>query len=498
MSQEPIIPLRWRQLFDAVCEGIVSAAEVAELQAILQSDEQARRLYRDYCRLHVDLHFVVRGCRATGAVGDVIHQGRRTPLLGFLGDLGPRSGGILSSYSLVFSLLGLVAVVGSLAAAVGWALHGRQPEQAVAAAAPAARLTRAIDCRWNGPEVGFSPGAELVAGRELELAAGEAEIAFRSGARIVVRGPSILKIESENSARLLVGRVTARADTKRSHGFILHTQTASVLDLGTEFHVQAAADGHAEIHVTAGTVEIQTVKHQARHRLQVGDTAQVEPGDAGVYAVIESGSGTSAFTFPTIAPPSNKDYADATQHHATIRVAEGTLHGESGPIPRLLDGKGQSTADSPGESVFFANNQKGKILLDLGKAVRVRKVDTYSWHAYEKVSAGHDRYDTRATQRYNLYGYVGERPPATAGDPAAHGWILISRVNTDDFFSVPPAVNRPTQQAVSITAADGNVGRYRFLLWDVHPTHVSPYPPYPEGEQNTFFGEFDVFAEDGP
>ena len=61
-------------------------------------------------------------------------------------------------------------------------------------------------------------------------------------------------------------------------------------------------------------------------------------------------------------------------------MAEGTLAPDSGPVELLLDGAGQSTADSPHQSVFFANNQKGKILLDLGRAVRVQKINSYSWH----------------------------------------------------------------------------------------------------------------------
>jgi len=500
MNYEPLIPLRLRLLFDAICDGVPTAEQLAELEAILRSDEQARRLYREYCRLHVDLHFVVRGRRAMDAVGDAIHgdvlrKENRSPVLGFLGQAGQQSWGFLSEHAMLFSVLAAVLVVGSLATLAGVAIHGRQRVEIAAASPPMARISSEINCRWNNAEAGLSPGAELTAGQKLELAAGEAEIAFRSGAVVVVRGPSILQIESENSARLLVGRVTARAETEQSHGFTLHTQTTAVVDLGTEFHVQAAADGHSEIQVTAGAVEIQTVKHPAKHRLQVGDTAQVEPGEAGVFAVIESGSGTADFKFPTIEPPSGTDYADASRHHATIRIAEGKLAPDSGPVGLLLDGRGQSNADSPHESVFFANNQKGKFLVDLRKAIQVRKINSYSWHTCLTVPVETDRYDTRATQHYNLYGYAGDSPPPTEGDPAAHGWTLISRVNTDSYFSVPPIKNRPTQQAVSITAADGGVGRYRFLLWDVQPTHVIPFPPHAEQEQNTFFGEFDVYGE---
>jgi hypothetical protein len=499
MSRGPVIPLRLRLLFDVACDGEASAEQWAELEAILRSDEQARRLYLEYCRLHVDLHFAVRGRRAVGIVSDAIRRDalrkeKRSPVLGFLGDSARRGWGFVSDHTVLFSLLAVVLVLGSLTVLVGLSLRPKG-EVGGSAPPPAARLARTSDCRWNNVAAGFSPGTELVAGQTLELAAGEAEIVFSCGAVVLLRGPSIIEIESRKAARLLVGRMSARADTAESRGFTLHTHANSVVDLGTEFHVQTAADGHSEIYVSSGAVEIRSAKNQLEHRLSAGQTAQIEPGDAGIFAVIESGDDTAAFTFPTIAPPSCTDYADASQHHATIRVAEGKLAPDSGPVELLLDGKGQSNADSPHESVFFANNQKGKVLLDLGKAVQVRKINSFSWHTCATVPVETDRYDTRATQHYNLYGYAGDHPPPSEDDLVSAGWTLISRVNTDAFFSVPPVKNRPKQQGVSIMAANGDVGRYRFLLWDVHPTHVIPFPPHSEQDQNTFFGEVDVYAE---
>ena len=50
-------------------------------------------------------------------------------------------------------------------------------------------------------------------------------------------------------------------------------------------------------------------------------------------------------------------------------------------------------------------------------------------------------------------------PPPTGGDPAASGWTLISRVNSDAFFAVLPRVEWPAQLAVSITGKGGQIGR---------------------------------------
>jgi hypothetical protein len=338
-------------------------------------------------------------------------------------------------------------------------------------------------------------GSGLTPGQRIDVAAGEVEIAFDCGVVVVLYGPSILEVQSYKKAELLMGHAMARAETAEGHGFVLATRTAAATDLGTEFHVQAAVDGHSEIYVTRGAVEVTAGNDQRKRRIEAGQIAQVEPGSAGIIAVIESGANTPAFTFPTIEPPSAKDYAHAAEHHVTIR-SEGKLAPDSGSPAVLLDGHAQSKADSPGESCFFADNEQGRFVLDLGKPVRIQKINSYSWHAFAGAPAEHDRYDVRATQRYDLYGYEGDTPPAAEGSPVEHGWVLISRVNTDEFFSVPPVKNRPMQQAVSITAASGDVGRYRFLMWSVKPTHVKALPPHgPENDENTFFGELDVYAE---
>lgn len=432
--------------------------------------------------------------------------GSSSPILGFLGSLTNLGG----SFTRVFwTLLALVSTMALVALAMrgiyvhvdgpGPEIANRKSEIAVPVpvpipnpSAPVARLTRLVNCRWMDAAAVIESGSGLAPGQRIDIVAGEAEITFACGAVVNVRGPSMLEIESDKSLQLLMGRLSARAATERSHGFAVHTRTASVIDLGTEFSVQAAADGHSEVYVVDGAVKLHTANHKFEHRLEAGQTAQIEPGEAGILTIIEGGSERPDFKFPTIAPPSQTDYADAMQRHATIRVVEGELKSDSAPVELLLDGRGQSKPDSPDESVFFADGQKGKILLDLGKAMSVHKINTYSWHTIAPREGLFDL-SARATQHYRLYGSASDTLPATQGDPAAHGWTLINRVNTDGFFSVPPVKNRPGQQAVSIVSSNGSVGRYRFLLWEVEP---EPAYDVRHGNVNTFFGEFDVYADD--
>jgi hypothetical protein len=222
--------------------------------------------------------------------------------------------------------------------------------------------------------------------------------------------------------------------------------------------------------------------------LRAGEDVLVEPGTPSIITRIEPGDGTAAFKFPTIEPPSDKDYADASQGHASIRVFRGKPHVNSEPLAVLLDGRGQSTADSRAQSFFFSDNTSGMILLNLGRSVNVRKVNTYSWHQdYDRPAIR-----IRATQNYLLYGSNDPESPSVDHE-IGNGWTLIARVNTDEFFGMPEAEARPAQQGVSISAGQGPIGQYRYLLWDVRPTRSNT-----ETEpctDNKFYGEFDVYAE---
>jgi hypothetical protein len=529
----------------------LTAEEALQLERLVTQDPRARRFYYEFvcdaCNLRAcadrNTNMPTESDARIAAIPQVSPTAAPpapvSPVHGFPLDVQQQGWGFLFNHLVLFSFVGLL-IAASVAGVIASRTISRPPAQLAsatvtnppptnvaaadsrqAATPPAnsaasspravARIGRVTDCHWTNSGAVLATGARLQPGREIDITKGQVEIVFDCEVVVTLYGPSILLVKSDKQVQLLMGHAMARADTRRGHGFAISTRTATAFDLGTEFDVQAAPDGHSEVYVTRGAVEVQSHNSTGRQRLEAGQTAQVEPGDAGIITVIEGGSNTPDFKFPTIEPPSKDDYADRSQHHASIRVVQGQLDIHSGPIELLLDGRGQSTKDAPRESVFVADNTKhGRILLDLGKIVLVHKVNTYSWHVYEDVEAGSARRDSRATQRYTLYGCAGNVPPPPDGDPATRGWKLISRVNTDEAFTVPPVKNRPPQQAVSTTGTNGKIGQYRFLLWDVEPTHVDAYSPPLQSkgpsvadrpgwltpqDESTFFGEFDVYAE---
>jgi hypothetical protein len=511
-------------LLSALCDGVASPEQMDRIEDLLRRDPAARRFYLRYMDLHARMmqHPALRHVQSEdrGTRARMMNVECRKPNVESL-DVRHSAFDIRHStirVQVAASALALLLLVGTATvvywhsvrsedqlgyplagheAVASWPTAGsrepgagvRRAPPSLLPAVPAARLT-AVDCQWVNPESALRQGESLPAGRRLELASGQVEVVFRSGAKVNIHGPAIFEVQSDNSGFLTLGRLTARADTPQSRGFTVHSRTAATVDLGTEFTVVAAQDGHSQIHVVEGAVEVRLSNGKAQRRLGVGQSIEVEPGSPSVIARIEPGEGTAAFKFPTIEPPTSHDYADASKGLARIRVVRGRAHYDSGPVEILLDGKGQPKSDAPRESFFFNLNESGMILLDLGQKISVKKVNTYSWH--QRHDLPRDR--TRATQKYYLYGSARPEAPAAGANPAAAGWTLIAQVNTDEFFGFPRATARPEQQAVSITATNGGpIGGFRYLLWDIRPTRADESAV---AYDNTFYGEFDVYKEE--
>lgn len=342
----------------------------------------------------------------------------------------------------------------------------------------------------------WETGDSLKPGDLLELAAGSVEISFRSGASTRLVGPARFEIVSENSGFLHYGEAESRADSPSSHGFTIQTRSGNFIDQGTEFLTTAGSDGFSQMHVTSGAVDVE-VSGLARQRLEKGSGLGIEPGERPVLIRIEAGEETPAFQFPSIAPPSDEDWADRRQGHDAVELISvdqkgrtNLVHRSSGPPIVLFDGKGQNGPNLPGESFFFSNSTTGMILLDLGELVFISKIHTYSWH----LKGSEERRDKalRAVQRYTLWGATGDRPgqPPSEDDPGS--WTRIARVDTDAFFGVTDSIERPAQQACAITSTTPSLGLYRYLIFELKPTWL----PGEGQERHTFLGEIDVFAHE--
>jgi hypothetical protein len=347
------------------------------------------------------------------------------------------------------------------------------------------------DVRWLSAPL--ARGNALDSGTSLQLASGNVEVHFQSGALTLLHGPAHLELVSNNSAFLHYGEAFSRADNEESQGFTIQTHSGNFVDRGTEFLTTARTDGFSQLHVTSGAVDVDVAGHE-RQRLRTGSGLGIEPGEIPVLIRIETGDETPAFQFPTIPPPTDSDFADQRQGNTSVEWLptdptdkRNHLAPPSGPVDLVIDGRAQSGEDEPAESLFFRDGANGLILIDLGREVPVSKINTYSWH--RNLEAPDLR--RRAVQRYTLWGCGAEKPPAQPNSEINAGWTRIARVNTDAFFGVREEPDRPPQQACSIFSGGNKaIGSFRYLLFEVSPT------PMPEGmrPRHTFFGEIDIFT----
>jgi hypothetical protein len=178
------------------------------------------------------------------------------------------------------------------------------------------------------------------------------------------------------------------------------------------------------------------------------------------------------FQFKGVPSPAKDDAAA----HAELALIAGRPDGNSAGLNALTDGLLPGEDDQPGANFFFrAGSWGGRIRMDLGRAIDIAQIHSYSWHS-----------DSRAPQVYKVYGSDGSDPtfdamPPSKLDPITRGWKLIAFVD-----SRPKEGDEGGQYGVSIADSSGTLGRYRYLLFDCFEAESE------DAWGNTFYSEIDV------
>jgi hypothetical protein len=205
-------------------------------------------------------------------------------------------------------------------------------------------------------------------------------------------------------------------------------------------------------------------------------STQLAPGEVKVLS--ERNESANGFKFKNVPAPSKSDAAT----RAKFTLVDGQRDNNGGDLRRLRDGRVPNDEDQPAENFFFAQGTDGgRIQIDLGTNTTVKQVNTYSWHA-----------STRGPQIYQLYASAGtadgfNAEPKRGTDPVSCGWKLIARVNTS-----PKEGDGGGRHGVSISSSEGNLGVFRYLLFDISRTEDRD----PFG--NTFYSEIDVIDPNAP
>ncbi len=186
---------------------------------------------------------------------------------------------------------------------------------------------------------------------------------------------------------------------------------------------------------------------------------------------------SSAFKFSTVPAPAAINAATK----ASFTIVDGERDDNGGELDVLHDGKLPTEEDQPSGNFFFnAGTDGGRLLVDLGVALDLKQITTYSWHP-----------NTRGPQVYKLYGSDGQggdfnARPKRGKDPLQCGWILVGKVDTR-----PKTGQGGGQYGVSISDSEGTIGKYRYLLFDISNTENE------DGFGNTFYSEIVVLDKNG-
>ncbi len=117
-----------------------------------------------------------------------------------------------------------------------------------------AHLNDSINALWSDTTGDIREGDDLRAG-QISLDDGVAEIVMRDGAHVVLQSPVTIELLTSGKVKLLHGSIYAKVPPG-SEGFTVETDSAKVVDYGTEFGVEVDQLGRTEAHVFQGKVEL--------------------------------------------------------------------------------------------------------------------------------------------------------------------------------------------------------------------------------------------------
>jgi len=216
-----------------------------------------------------------------------------------------------------------------------WMMPGGSPSPNLAANAPddeSSEITHAVISRVDDAKGRFGQGG-LVTGLRLtdgvlNLDSGVAEVTFDSGAEVTLEGPATLLLESENRTRLDRGFASAVVPDQ-ARGFVIHTPTSYIRDLGSPYEVEVRSGSETDLYVLDGEVEVAPTE-----RMEVKKSRILRKREA-----VRLGGGTMR----TINFPANRRFARASKQalrvpesvHWSFDSWEGAASFDAGRVHRL-------------------------------------------------------------------------------------------------------------------------------------------------------------------
>lgn len=203
---------REQELLDRYLNGQASEAEVAELDRLLQENEELRREFQQHAN-------VIAALEEHGSYDDPYADTAFAASTRAKKSFGPMHWLALSA---LFVLLG------------GFVLASLRAPTAVAT------LVSNENAAWESA-LPTTPGSALPPG-VMSLKSGLATIRFQSGAELTLEAPAEIELETAMRGRLFSGRAIVEVP-ESAHGFVLDTPDGYAVDHGTSFAVSVGPGG---------------------------------------------------------------------------------------------------------------------------------------------------------------------------------------------------------------------------------------------------------------
>ncbi len=229
-------------LIQEMLDGVLDDNQRADLLKRVESNDAARKLYLDQIATHTALQAALADClpRRVGTSKPDSAK-TRSPVI------------VRSRWPAVAAIASIAATI-MLVSGIGYRwISSQTPRITQSVATPQlAIVTQAVGA-YDG-DVAIRAGQQVTPG-QLSLDRGLVRLDFINGASLAVEGPAEIEVVDEMRVVLLQGVVTARIP-ESAIDFVVDTETAHVVDLGTAFGVAVANDGTTDVCVFEGEVSV--------------------------------------------------------------------------------------------------------------------------------------------------------------------------------------------------------------------------------------------------
>jgi hypothetical protein len=151
-----------------------------------------------------------------------------------------------------------------------------------------ATLVETVDGQWEDGHPPTPVGGRIIATQWLRLRSGQAVLQFDGGAEVGIVGPVVARATSAGYMRLEQGRLAAHVPP-RAFGFTVETTAARLVDLGTDFSVDANNAGETRMVVSRGAVEVTALAELDGERKKTNPSLRVTAGQAVTVSKAQSG-----------------------------------------------------------------------------------------------------------------------------------------------------------------------------------------------------------------